>query len=260
MRRPPNPRVALVCEVCGKTVMLAPSIIAQGRRRCSAECMGISKRRPQQVTCVGCGNVFDVPQSNAGGRKYCSSECRIENLKARIKCEHCGKERRVTPTQLKEGARFCSWECARAVLNKPRPEVLCLQCGQFFAVHPHRAQTAKFCSYSCRSIYHLTHNVYASPTTIEIMLYETLDLLGYDYEPQFAITEARTVTDAYIPSLKAAIYADGTYWHSLPKVVEKDKRVNAKLAELGYSVHRFTEPDLRHDAFEIIRAALGRSI
>ena len=98
----------------------------------------------------------------------------------------------------------------------------------------------------------------ASPTTIEITLYEILDLLGIEYLPQHALTEARTIPDAYIPSLRIAIYADGTYWHSFPKVIAKDKRVNAKLIKLGYTVIRLAEPDLRKNPLETIRKALGK--
>lgn len=96
----------------------------------------------------------------------------------------------------------------------------------------------------------------ASPTSIEIILYKTLESLGLEYLPQHAITEARTIADAYVPTLRAAIYADGTYWHALPKVVEKDKRVNAKLTKLGYTVHRFTELELRKNPTDTIRKAL----
>lgn len=255
---PRNPRVPLICEVCGCTIMLPPSVIAQGRRRCSVACMGMAKRKPQTVTCAGCDKSFEVAQSLAKTQKYCSLECRRANQKSRIQCARCGKERKVTPTQLKQGARFCSLECAREVLNKPRPKITCLQCGKSCSVHHYRAKTAKFCSYSCRNIYNMTHGAMASPTSIEIILYAALELLGLDYVAQHGITEAHTIADAYIPSEHTALYADGTYWHALPKVVEKDKRVNARLAQLGYAVHRFTEPELRKNAVEVIRKALGK--
>lgn len=251
-------RIPLVCEVCHETVMLPPSLIAQGRRRCSAKCMGIAKRKTRQIICVGCKKDFSVCQSLAAIRKYCSLECRKAYQKARIKCERCGKERRVTPTQLKNGARFCSLNCSQEVLTKPRPQITCLQCGKSVSVSPYRAKTAKFCSYSCRTIYNMTHGIMASPTSIEITLYEILDLLGIDYLPQHALTEAKTIPDAYIPSLRIAIYADGTYWHSFPKVIAKDKRVNARLIKLGYTVIRLAEPDLRKNPLETIRKALGK--
>ena len=97
----------------------------------------------------------------------------------------------------------------------------------------------------------------ASPTSIELELYRVLDLLNVEYVSQYAVTEARTVLDAFIPSTKTALYADGDYWHSLPKVKIRDQRQDLKLRELGYTVHRLSEKDLRLNAEEIVRRALG---
>lgn len=98
----------------------------------------------------------------------------------------------------------------------------------------------------------------ASPTSIELTLYQILDSLGINYLPQYALTEAKTIPDAYIPSLGIAIYADGTYWHSFPKVIAKDKRVNSELIKLGYKVIRLAEPDLRKNPLQTISKALGK--
>jgi len=256
MPRDYTPRVELICEVCGTSVMLPPSIIAQGRRCCSAKCMGISKRRPAAFTCVGCGKTVVTSPSLAVKQRYCSEACQREHKKPRIICEVCGKERRVTPTQLAEGARFCSWWCARKVLNKPRPIVVCEQCGKQCAVPPSRVkQGMRFCSHSCRTIWTLTHDDHARPTSIEVILYKLLDELELVYIPQYAIPAAGTVADAYLPDLNMVLYADGDYWHGLPKTSARDKRQNKKLAELGYRVHRMSEKDLRADPFQAFRVA-----
>ena len=255
---PRPPRVELVCEVCGKTVLLPPSMIAQGRRRCSAKCMAEAYRKPTIYTCVGCGKMMTTAPSVATKRKYCSVECRRINEKARINCEVCGAERRVTPSQLKQGARFCSWECARKALNAPRPVVVCEQCGRECSVPPSRVrQGMRFCSHSCRSIYNITHGAMASPTSIEVILYQTLDLLNISYIRQHSIPEAGTVPDAYVPDGRVLLYADGAYWHALPRTAARDQRQNQELTRLGYSVRRLTEADLRQNPVETVRRALG---
>jgi len=114
----------------------------------------------------------------------------------------------------------------------------------------------KFCSHSCRSIYTILHSR-SKRTSIELILYAELDRLGIEYIPQHTIMEARTVPDAYIPATRSALYADGDYWHRLPKTMERDARQNAKLAELGYAVHRFWEKDLRTNARQMITDAVG---
>jgi G:T-mismatch repair DNA endonuclease (very short patch repair protein) len=239
--------------------MLPPSIIAQGRRCCSAKCMGIYKSRPVTLTCVGCGKEFETKASvAANGRKYCTDECRREHEKQSIVCEVCGKERRVTPTQLAQGARFCSQECAQKVLNKPRPIVVCEQCGKECEVPPSRVkQGMRFCSYSCRSIWNILNGKIQSPTTIEIAMYQALETLGVKYIAQHAIIEAHTVADAYLPERNAVLYADGNYWHALPKTEARDRRQEIKLKELGYKVYRVTEADLRGDPVAAVRAVLA---
>jgi G:T-mismatch repair DNA endonuclease (very short patch repair protein) len=184
--------------------------------------------------------------------------CLVANKKTRIFCVVCGKERAVTPTQLKQGSRFCSWECARQVLSQPlRAELICAQCGQTFSVHRYRVKAgARFCSQSCRSIYNITQGAMASPTSIEIILYQTLDLLNVEYIRQHPIPEAGTVPDAYVPDRRIALYADGAYWHALPKTAVRDQRQNQELTRLGYSVRRLTEADLRRNPVEAVRQAL----
>lgn len=200
------------------------------------------------ITCAGCGKEFQIMPCEATIRKYCSAACLKQNKKARIICEVCGKVRRVTPTQLAEGARFCSWNCARMVLNQPRPVVICVQCGKASAVPPSRVkQGMRFCSHSCRTIWTLTHLKKGRTTAIEAILYQTLDHFGIDYIAQHPILEAHTVVDAYLPKHNVVIYADGDYWHSLPRTVLRDKRQNAKLTELGYRIYRIPEHVLNKD-------------
>jgi len=230
MPRTYTPRVELVCEICGKSVLLPPSIIAQGRRRCLAECMAVAYTHPTEYTCLGCGKTATASPSVAAKRKYCSLECRRANLKAHIVCEVCGEERRVTSTCLKQGARFCGWECARKALPPPiRQIVVCQQCGKECRVPMSRVrQKMRFCSHSCSSIHTVLHMPWRN-TTIELILYRTLEELGVKFLHQHPLPEAHTIPDAYIPEGRVALYADGDYWHSLPKTAERDRRQNKRL-------------------------------
>lgn len=256
MPRHYTPKVPLICEICGKTVMIPPSVMAQGRRCCSARCMGILKARPTKAVCIGCGIKYETSPSQAAKRKYCTAECRKLHEKPTIICEVCGKKRKVSPSLIEKGARFCSWECARKVLNAPRPVVTCLQCGRERAVPPSDAKHRRFCSHSCRSIYNITHGAMASPTSIELILYRCLDHFGISYIPQHPMVEAGTVPDAYVPDRRLVLYADGDYWHALPLTAARDIRQNVKLAELGYTVRRLSEADLRRDPLGTVRLAL----
>ncbi len=221
--------------------------------------MGISKAKPTEYNCMGCGKTFIASPSLAGKRKYCSVICRFEHQAHKINCEVCGKERAVSPTQLKLNARFCSVKCASLILNKPgiRHKVSCELCGKISEVLPSRVkQGIRFCSHSCRSIFNLTHGAFISPTSIELILYKTLEVLKVKFEKQYPMPQAGTIPDAYIPSLNLVLYADGDYWHTLPKQAKRDKVQDKRLAELGYKVCRFSEKDLKNNPLKIIKAAL----
>lgn len=296
MPREYTERVPLTCEHCGKTVMLPPSIVAQGRRHCSRSCHAQSKRSRQEVTCVGCGAGFHVSTSVAQRRKYCSAQCRRANEKARITCVVCGKERRLTPTAVKNGARFCSWECARSALNEPRPiiacercgrprqmaryrvqqgarycswecqiladeearvTVICEHCGTPVVVPPARARGMRYCSNACKGAASARAAANISPTSIEVAMYAALDALGVEYVAQHPIPEARTAPDAYVPGLRLALYADGAYWHGRPEAMARDRRQEALLVAHGYTFARLSEADLRTNPLETVRAALA---
>ncbi len=127
--------------------------------------------------------------------------------------------------------------------------VRCEQCNEEFLVHKYRVKDGvRFCSHSCRSTYNIIHNIFVSPTTIEAILYDTLAELGVEFIRQRPINAAHTIVDTFIPAYNAVIYADGDYWHTLPKVIERDKAKNAALETLGYHVYRFWEHDLRTNA------------
>jgi len=59
-------------------------------------------------------------------------------------------------------------------------------------------------------------------TSIEIIMYETLDNLGINYIPQHII-DGRFKVDAYLPDVPLILEAWGTYWHADPRSGEYDR-------------------------------------
>ncbi len=78
------------------------------------------------------------------------------------------------------------------------------------------------------------------PTSIEKKVYQTLKETGLLFETQKLIN-GKFLVDAYIPSLNLVIEIDGSYWHSLDRVMKKDKAENAYLKKCGYRVIRIPE-------------------
>lgn len=77
--------------------------------------------------------------------------------------------------------------------------------------------------------------------------------------------------DIIFPSAKLAVFVDGCFWHSCPehatwpessskfwreKIVgnmERDKRVNAQLKDIGWNVLRFWEHEIKNSVDAVVR-------
>jgi len=80
------------------------------------------------------------------------------------------------------------------------------------------------------------------PSSIEQLLIDSLDAKNINYEFQYPFINC--VLDFAFPAHKLAVEADGTYWHSLDNVKEKDKRKDKKLIENGWTILHFTEDEI----------------
>lgn len=87
------------------------------------------------------------------------------------------------------------------------------------------------------------------PTSIEKTLYDYLLIKGFLFERQKLIN-GRFLVDAYVPSLNLVIEADGNYWHSLDRVVKKDKAENAYLTKCGFGLLRLSENEIKSGKFK----------
>lgn len=155
--------------------------------------------------------------------------------------------------------------------------ILCKQCHVPFKKHK-CIKNKKFCSMECygryRSYNHLEFSGYKKghswlpkespkeigikglikqqnskdPTSIEKIVYQKLKDLGIVYETQKLIN-GKFLVDAYLPDHNIVIEVDGSYWHSLDRVVKKDKAENAYLKKCGYRVIRISEEEIKKDKF-----------
>lgn len=78
-------------------------------------------------------------------------------------------------------------------------------------------------------------------TSIEIALQKALKERGIEFETHKTIFGQ---PDIFIkPNI--CIFADGDYWHTIPKSIPRDKLVNVTLQLMGYKVLRFWEHDIK---------------
>ena len=216
--------------------------------------------------CKYCGKEIIT---NRKYKKFCNQECYWKYLrgkerggKVEIRCAYCGKLFKDFRYKIKRGKRFCSTECGQLGKRKrKRTYLVCKYCGKGF--YPGNLKR-KFCSKECaakfrRGVYpeclrnsiseekrremginsQIKQGKNKKPNRYEQELYDVLDQMLIIYEKQKPL-EKITIADAFIPDTKTVIYVDGKYWHSLPKVKERDKRITETLKKKGYKVIRYT--------------------
>ena len=203
------------CVICGAEFMPAQDSLA---KTCSIACKtrlvwqirGVQP--PQDKVCKDCGKTFTVLYKNRG-RMFCSNACRIRYL-------HKHHRRPITH-------EFHA----------------CLECGDLVKVWPSLAHRKRFCSRSCLAKYRVRTHAINSPTTIETKVYAALNLMRVEYTPQYGM--GRYVVDAWLPTLKTIIEADGAYWHSLPDRQARDAKLAAYAERMGFRLIRLDEQLIR---------------
>lgn len=214
--------------------------------------------RPQHV-CERCGIAFSTYPSKPVAR-YCSYACcaatrretgawpRSEQRIA-CTCERCGAVSMLTPSRAAV-ARFCSSACMlewRApVLSAARyqPETHttteCGWCLRTFATRwcILRSGRGRFCSRQCRAAYS-ARRCQSRVSKAETAFGEAMSRAGLSPVAQHRI--GRWTVDFFFPSHGLAVEFDGEYWHSLPRVIEKDARKTKALAKSRVRLVRVPE-------------------
>lgn len=134
----------------------------------------------------------------------------------------------------------------------------CAHCNNIFYSYP--SSNRKYCSESCRSKHTRNGSVETMleglyklyrekrSTSIERKLYRELRRLNISFAPQKKV-DGKYKVDAFVPKHNLVIEADGVYWHSLPRVVKKDKEKNEYFLANGYNLLRLTEKEIKNGSF-----------
>lgn len=160
--------------------------------------------------CSGCHNLYyRNPKVNTASKNhYCTKRCfgisiRTVNYKPR------------RPQSAKITGRC--WNCDSRFMFR-----------EYWVGH----SRGKFCKYECRKAYGKKRT---KGTDIEIAMRSILEKNGIAYLEQrtVRINGVRIRPDFLVKEGSIAIYCDGDYWHNYPYGVDRDKRADALLREIG---------------------------
>lgn len=84
-------------------------------------------------------------------------------------------------------------------------------------------------------------------TNIERMIAQELDANDIQYEWNAPLL-GRFCVDFLLRDYPIVIECDGEYWHSLPETQKRDEAKNVAVVAAGYTLFRFSEREIRHDA------------
>jgi very-short-patch-repair endonuclease len=128
--------------------------------------------------------------------------------------------------------KYCSQKC----MGKGRQvgeDRKCLTCGKLFHIRPARVRGNRgfYCSRRC------IKNL--QDTAIELTVKRFLDNIGLPYRSQFRLS--RFTCDFAYPEIRLIIETDGTYWHSIPSGIRRDRNKARYCKKHGWTLLRFSE-------------------
>jgi len=217
--RTPNTK----CSVCGNPLYRRPSEFTEGKEFCCKGCRSeLYKSKPsiwQKNLNIGLGWNKGLSKKNGDDLSY-------------------GK-----PRSLKTRQRIS--KRLKEVLLKRGENRLCPICGSEFYVFPsdlEKKGRGVVCSKRCIAIMN-NMNQRQSDTDIELILESWLETQQITYTKQIPLLGI-TIVDFFVEP-NVCLYADGDYWHNLPKVKARDRWINWQLKENDYKVIRLSGSEIK---------------
>ncbi len=203
-----------------------------------------------RLTCPQCKKEFNKNLSyynhhvkNKGRTKfYCSVQCSGKSKKTipDLFCKLCGKK--IDNESGQKNRKFCSRDCWNKWQNN-KEERYCKWCTKPFMAWDNGKQ--QYCSKKCAL-------ASTKETDIERLMREELEKDNTQFEQYKHV--GGFFVDFLLPN-NVIIECNGMYWHTKPEVVERDKRKNKTLEQLGYKIYRFTDKEIKSNVSKCVEKA-----
>lgn len=266
------------CEICSKPLYRRPFELKKIKHICCKNCRSDLYKKYKNYNAEGLkrGHGWNKGMSKSKGDNLSYGRSRSNKTKRRISealrgkqrvervkviCKECGKPFQLLPSQHRRSKGFCSVICSNRygvkyrvrLKGKDNPNwrggpstITCGACGVEFET---RKKTARYCSLNCKHEAHRRFMIETPPfvqtcnTDIERILEKWLMEHDVKFEKQKPI-ERTTITDFFIkPNL--CLFADGDYWHSIPRVQKRDAWINRQLERFNYRVIRIKGSEIK---------------
>ena len=229
------------------------------------------------MVCKHCKKEFEVDYRDRK-QKYCSYDCYKEDHHEIRVCEACHKDFKVRKSRKTQ--RFCSVSCSLSVTKKGNKNCVGRKLSKLTREKIGRAQIGRISSLEERKkkseaskqmwrrlkntqfyidkvnemkngkalMMRKNASVNYRDTDIERLVENWLLNNGVLYVKQY--WTGCSFADFWLPEDNIIVECDGTYWHSKPEVVERDKKHNEWLENNDYFVYRFTDTQIKNNLNE----------
>lgn len=239
-----------VCEECGATFISDQSC---RNRFCTMACYRAHQARTKRwfdKACEFCSTAF---RTNRPEARFCCRRCATDYDSQQgcvtLYCDGCGSTIERYKAKVVAGFNFCCAEC-RATWSGRTIKVECRGCGVVFRVLPGKSRIRQFCGRACYQQW--LHAQTASK--LECRVVDALRANGITVLTQFPLRGF--IYDCAIEDWRVLIEVDGTYWHSLPDAIRRDRAKDIVAYRSGWRLIRIPEADLATDWDATIDRAL----
>jgi very-short-patch-repair endonuclease len=226
-----------------------------------------------EVQCLNCQKPFSAYNSTIkrGYAKFCSVACKYPYMKAHrmfqpdgrsaSTCNHCGAIFEGQTWSVKNRRKYCTKECSekaakrRGTAQDNRLTLKCIWCKTTYKKRPSQYADgrSKFCSRQCRGAW-IARYKQNRVSEVETRFLDLVEAAGLPLTRQVKVRHF--VIDAVAKETNLAIEFDGEYWHSLPRMVEKDARKTTAIAFAGLKLVRIPERLFIDDPDAAVRLVL----
>jgi very-short-patch-repair endonuclease/endogenous inhibitor of DNA gyrase (YacG/DUF329 family) len=282
-------RVKLVCYGCGKEFEVRKSELKyrSNRKFCSWECylkyikseegrrwvseiaqiVAQKNKKSVKMTCSYCGKKFEVRESLAKSRKFCSRECAslARRKKVKMVCSACGREFEADEWLVRKGyGKFCSRECWKRYLNSEEGKAMRSKItSALWQDEEFRQKVTRVWQdpeFKAEFIKRAVEAREVRPTQLERVVDE---LLQSSFPGEWVyVGDGKVTVEGFIPDFvhrenKWIIEVNGDYWHSLPENRKRDKVKTKVYVENGYKVLEIWETEVYSDPKSVVDKVLS---
>lgn len=205
-----------------------------------------SEKSKMRMLIASKGNKYHLGHPHSEASKKMMSEAHKMNVKNSERLRELGKLR--IGKKLSKELYDKTINHLKKMMNKPEiKQKISESLKAYYETHPEAVEARRQGAVNMGGKFPKTN------TSIEVKIQDFLREKGIKFKTDYSLLGI-TRSDVFIPP-KICIYADGDYWHRIPKRMKRDEKQTKILTDHGFIVARFWEKDINQN-FDIVSSSI----